>query len=101
MSAFCIDAASLTEVGHISTSTAATLYSYQPKPESQSNQQWDAGGTSPAPNRWDMLLNELADVLTEPTQLHPRPIKHCVELLDQTKPIPNHKQCYLKQKELE
>ena len=37
----------------------------------------------------------------EPTQPHYRPIKYYIELLDPTKPVPNHKHYRLVQKKLE
>ena len=96
-----MNTACLTEAGHLSTTTAATEYSHQPKLESHDDQSRDTGETSPTPTKWDTLLDEFADVFTEPTQPHPRPIQHRIELLDPTKPIPNHKQYQLGQKELE
>ena len=74
MFAIHIDAARSTEAGHLSLSTAVTEYSQQPKPELHDDQQWDAGETSPVSMKWDTLLDEFADVFTEPTQPHPRPI---------------------------
>ena len=53
---------------------------------------------SPVAAKWEIFLDEFADVFTEPTQPHPRPIKHCIVLLDPTKPIPNHKQYRLGEK---
>ena len=73
MFAIRIDTACSTEAGHLSSSTAATEYS-QPKPELHDDQQWDAGETSLVSMKWDMLLDEFADVFTEPTQPHSRPI---------------------------
>ena len=69
-----IDAACSTEAGHLSSSTAATEYSQLPKPESHDDKQQNAGETSPVSTKWDTLLNEFADVFTEPTQPHSRPI---------------------------
>ena len=74
MFAIGIDAACLTEAGHLSSSTAATEDSQLPKPELHDDQQWDAGEMSPVSMKWDMLLDEFADVFTEPTQPHSRPI---------------------------
>ena len=81
--------------------TVAIEYSHQPQLESHSKQQCDTGKTSPVATKWDMLLNEFTDVFMEPIQPHSRPIKHRIELLDPTKPIPNHKQYRLRQKELD
>ena len=74
MFAIHIDAAYLTEAGHLSLTTAATEYSQQAKPELHDDQQQDTGETSPVSTKWDTLLDEFADVFTEPTQPHPRPI---------------------------
>ena len=74
MFAIHIDAACSTEAGHLSSTTAATEYSQQPKPESHDDQQRDAGETSPVSTKWDTLLDEFADVFMEPTQPHPRQI---------------------------
>ena len=69
-----IDTAYLTKAGYLSLTMAATEYAHQPKPELQDNQQQDAGEMSPVPMKWDTLLDEFADVFTEPTQSHPGPI---------------------------
>ena len=80
---------------------AATEYSHQPQLESHNDQQCDTGKMSPVATKWDTLLDGFADVFTEPTQPHPRQIKHHIKLLDPTKAVPNHKQYRLGQKELD
>ena len=42
--------------------------------------------------KWDTILDVYPDVFTEPTMPHPRAIKHRIELLDPSQPIPNHRQ---------
>ena len=41
--------------------------------------------------KWDQLLDEFPDVFEPPSTPHPRAIQHRIELLDPTRPIPNHK----------
>ena len=72
--ATCIDAACSTDAGHLSLTMAPIEYSQQAKPESHNDQQRDAGEMSPVSMNWDTLLDEFADVCTEPTQPQPRPI---------------------------
>ena len=53
------------------------------------------------PTQWDQLLDEFPDVFEQPSTPYPRAIQHRIELLDPTRPIPNHKQYRLSQTELD
>ena len=55
----------------------------------------------PVPTKFGQLQDKFLDVFEPPTTPHPCAIQYHIELLDPTRPIPNHKQYRLSQTELD